>query len=315
MLAIGAAAFVNAQYYPVRPPLAPTDLSPAAGDYEGKIGNLTPLTLMWSQYVPSGGGLTINPVATHFVICFDPSTAPACTVTSAGWTETIAAPSSALSRTGNRFSFNPGRYVAASELDAPMRLTVGACSQLLNQSCRFTGVDLYFSSRNPIASRTPARNDAAVWTLDMLATNSGTSDVPAMTGTVEYWEVLGYGNPGRDCRRDVDASDLVADMTAYAFDINGAHSLVPLLPRQNGTYNGPAIVGIYRLGNAYDMQTFTSTTILANQSRERAIGVANFPVAATAGQRTFVVVARIDTNSVVREFNEKDNAVGQCKKR
>lgn len=314
----------HAQWVLLGKPTAPTDLSPIAGTYEGKTANRTSLTMAWSQYFPSGG-INANPPATHFVVCFDAyagANPPSCSVATADWTETIAAPSSALTRTGNRFTLAPGRFITATELDVNSRLTVGACAGLLNSNCRYTSVDLFYSSRNPAAAGTGidnARSTSSTWVLDVRATNRGTSDVQPFSGTVEYWEVLGVGNPGRACRIDVDSMDVRDDPMLFAFDVEGRHTLIRSLPRTNGVYTGPQIVGIYRVGSSYDMALFTTASnpsIPADVATSRSVGSVSFPVPVTVGlARTFVVVPRLDTNAVVREFNENDNTVGQCKLR
>jgi hypothetical protein len=47
-----------------------------------------------------------------------------------------------------------------------------------------------------------------------------------------------------------------------------------------------------------------------------AVKVVDFPIPSNPlVQRTFVVIHSIDTPNAIHEFNENDNAIGQCKVR
>ena len=321
--ACGLAASAAAQFGPLMdPPLPPTDLTPRAGDYEGKINHATVLTMGWSQYFPSGPGPFLRPPATHFVVCVDayvgPS-APPCTLASADFTEAIAAPSPALLQTGNRFTFMPARFIENAELDGKLRFTVLACSALANRSCRGIGVDLYFSSRNPAsdgASENQSSN-SAVWKLDVRAMNTGEGMVPAFAGLVELFEVVSIGNPGRDCLRDVDHNSIAGQTDLVVFGKDGSRTPISMVQRTNGVYSGPVVAGIFRLGGFSIAKSYLSDdpAFAGKVTTSRGIKVLDFAIASNVTQRTFVVFHTLDTGNAIREFNENDNVIAQCRKR
>ena len=322
MGALAMTLAAHAQVAPlIPPPLAPVDLSPAAGDYQGRTGHATPVTMGWTQAFPTG--MTLNPLATHFVVCLDAyagASAPACTVASADWTEAISAPSGLLARTGNRFTLTPGRFIEDTELDTGMRLTVGACSQRVTRSCRFTGVDLYYSSRNIVADGASENglSTNSTWIFDMRATNPGDGWVAGFDGTLQLFEVLSTGTDGRDCRRDVDLSDVAHDPTLIVIAKDGSMKPIQMVTRVGGRYSGPPVAGIFRVGNFSDSRSFTTgnPSLGPNVVSSRGVAVVDFPI--TAGivqQRTFVALELLDTGNAVREFNETDNAIAQCRRR
>lgn len=319
----GLAASAAAQFGPLMdPPSPPTDLTPQAGDYEGRINHATVLTMGWSQYFPSGPGPFLRPPATHFVVCVDAYVGPAappCNLATADFTETIAAPTMALRRTGNRFTFMPARFIENTELDGKLRFTVLACSALVDWSCRATGVDLYYSSRNP-ASDGVSENQSStpvVWKLDVRALNTGDGRVPAFSGLVELFEVVSIGNPGRDCLRDVDHNSIAGQTDLVVFGKDGSRTPISMVQRTNGVYSGPMVAGIFRLGGFNVSKSYlTEDPAFAGKvPTSRGIKVLDFAIASNVTQRTFVVFHTLDSGNAIREFNENDNVIAQCRKR
>jgi len=304
-------------------PLPPTDLRPLAGDYEGRKGNLTVLTMGWSQFFPSGPGLYVHPTATNFIVCVDAYTnaaPPPCKLATANhYTESIAAPTPALVRSGNSFTFMPGRFISGAELDKPLRLTVLACSVLVDRSCAATGVDLFYSSRNIVADGASVAwaSTNTDWTFDARAMNPGDSDVPKFDGSIELFEVVGFGYPGRDCETNVDSPDFVNDESLVIIGTDGSRTQMTLAKRTKGAYSGPQVAGIYRMGDFRQSIAFTTTNpaIAANNTSSAAVKTVTFPIPVGATPRTFVAIESLDTGNVIREFNENDNVKAKCRVR
>lgn len=324
--ACGLATFAQAQQFsPIdSPPMRPTDLRPLAGDYEGLIDRGTVLTMGWGQFFPSGPGLFLYPPATHFVICVDAyvgGTAPPCTLANADFVETIAAPTPALIRNGNRFTFMPARFIENSELNSLLRFTVLSCSALFDRNCRATGVDLYFSSRNPAsdsASENQTLTTPKAWYLDVRALNTGTGEVGPFTGTVELLEVVSVGNPGRDCLKDVDHNSIAGQTNLVVIGKDGSRTPLQMVQRTNGVYSGPVVVGIFRQGSfsvTKNYATTGKTSFAGKVESSRGIAVLDFAIPSNVTQRTFVAVHALDTGNAIREFNENDNVAAQCRKR
>lgn len=310
----------------VPPPTPPTDLTPLAGDYQGTV-NGTPLGMGWTQLIPTGTGPFLRPPATHFIICVEVVTGaspPPCTVANADFLESIASPSIALNRSGSRFTFTPARGITNAELDQPLRLSVGACSALFDRSCRVIGTDVFYATRNlrrPSAGVNLTLTSDQTWVFDISADNNGSSDVGPFDGAVQAFEVLGKGSPGRTCRTDVDALDVIADMSVIAIDANGLGTPVPLLERTNGVYSGAVpIKGMFRYGSLQLARWVSATrnpSLLAGSSTTP-VFIADFAIPRTAAglsPRTFLVVSYLDTGKRVREFDERDNVSAACKTR
>lgn len=326
LCACGLATFAQAQpFSPISsPPMPATDLRPMAGDYEGLIDRGTVLTMGWGQFFPSGPGLFLYPPATHFVICVDAyvgGTAPPCTLASADFVETIAAPTPALMRSGNRFTFVPARFIENTELNIPLRFTVLSCSDLLDRNCRATGVDLYYSSRNPASdgvSENQTLTTPKAWYLDVRALNTGTGVVGPFAGTVELLEVVSIGNPGRDCLRDVDHNSIAGQTNLIVIGKDGSRTPLQMVQRTNGVYSGPIVAGIFRQGSFSVTKNYTTigkTSFAGAVISSRGIAVVDFAIPSTVPQRTFVAVHALDTGNAIREFNENDNVVAQCRRR
>jgi hypothetical protein len=326
LCALGLTAVAQAQFGELKsPPSPPTNVEPVTGTtLEGRTGGVTMLNAVsWSQFFPTGPGPFLNPPATHFLICLDSysgATPPPCTIGTADFTESIAAPSTLLFRSGNRFALATLRTIADSELNAPYRVTVVACSALFDRSCRGTGSDIYYSAQNIVAAGAGDSGPfttAANWAIDARATNTGTTVVPGFSGRFELFEVLGFGNPGRDCRRDVDAADVRMDATLLAIDEFGTTTPVPMLNRPAGSYVGPRIAGIFRMGSFTATGAFMTSnpSLPASFTTPRGVGTVSFGFPSTGLQRTFVVLTRLDTTNAVREFNENDNASAKCMRR
>jgi hypothetical protein len=304
------------------PPTAPTNLT--NGDLVGLHSGQTPLVLGWGQFFPSGPGLVLNPLATHFIVCFRAytgATAPPCTLASNDFLEAVAAPTARLTRTGNFFRLAPGVAIQEAQLDKPFRFTVGACSALVERSCRYTAADIFYSTRNVIAE-TASENGLTTpvnWKINAQATNTGDSDVPQFSGLVEAFEVLGFGAPGRDCVVNVDDAHLRFDTTLVVLDKMGGRTPMTMVSRStNGSYNGPPVAGIFRLGTFSTFATFVTPqpSIGANFLNPRGVGIVDFPIALNAVMpRTFVLITTLDTGNVIREFNEGDNARAKCRVR
>lgn len=323
---LGLTTLAQAQFGELMsPPAPPTNVTPASGaTLEGRTGGATMLAAVnWGQYFPTGPGPFLRPPATHFLVCLDAytgATAPPCTIATADFTETIAAPSTLLMRNGNQFTLVVLRTIADAELNAPFRVTVAACSALIDHSCRAVGSDIYFSARNIVAAGagdsgplTTANN----WAIDARATNPGTTAVPQFAGRIELFEALGFGNPGRDCRRDVDSADVRMDATLFAIDEFGTMTPLPSLNRPTGSYIGPRIAGIVRMGSFSASGNFTTLnpSLLAGQTTVRGVGSVSFAIPSAGLQRTFVALSRFDTGLAIREYNETDNVSAKCIKR
>jgi hypothetical protein len=325
--ALGLTTLAQAQPFGelMSPPSAPANVVPATGaTLEGRTGGATLLSAVsWGQFFPTGPGPFLNPAATHFLVCLDAytgATAPPCTIATADFTETIASPSALLFRNGNQFTLIVLRTIANAELNAPFRVTVVACSALMNQSCRATGSDIYFSARNIVAAGAGDSGPLTTvnnWAIDARATNPGTTAVPQFDGRIEMFEALGFGNPGRDCRRDVDAADVRMDATLFAIDEFGTMTPLPSLNRPGGSYIGPRIAGIVRMGSFSASGNFTTLnpSLLAGQAAIRGVGSVNFAIPSAGLQRTFVALSRFDTGLAIREYIETDNASAKCMKR
>ena len=191
---------------------------------------------------------------------------------------------------------------------------------MFDRSCRGTGSDIYYSAQNIVAAGAGDSGPfttAANWAIDARATNTGTTVVPAFNGRFELFEVLGFGNPGRDCRRDVDAADVRMDATLLAIDEFGTTTPVPMLNRPAGSYVGPRIAGMFRMGSFAATGAFTTPNpaLPASLTTPRAVGTVSFGFPTTNLQRTFVVLTRLDTTNAVREINENDNASAKCMRR
>jgi hypothetical protein len=316
---LAGAGAAQGQFGPISdPPTKPTNLAPATGIYSGMNAPTTPIVMSWGQYFPTGTGPFLRPPATHFVVCLDLATDPACSWTNGDYHETIASMSAALTRSGNIFTLRPSpqRIIAPAELNQDLRLTVGACSSPVNRSCAYTSAVINYSTANLRAAGTGVDNATSTvttWVLDVRAVNEGTIATAAVDSTVEYWEVLRTATAGTDCLRAVDDPVIRNDMSLVAFDVNGTQTLVPSLPRVNGAYSGPSIQGIYRFGSPYDMANTTMNQGTSVGTNTRAIGKASFPVADSGGTRAYVVMSRIDSNGALGEFNESDNLRAQCK--
>jgi len=303
----------------VRPPSAPTELAPATGTWQGSHGHGTPLVLGWTQLILPPGGLDINPPATHFLVCIDSyapgATPPACNLANRDYIETVASPSPALTRNVHRFTFMPGRFVEDAELDQPLRVSVVACSALVDRGCRATSADLWYSSMNILsdAASESANTTKKSWKLDVRAMNTGDGMVPAFSGTLQLFEVLSTGNPGRDCLKDPSMLGMQPDLVI----LDKLGGMTPL-PMAQLPWTGPAIVGIFRQGSFSDSKSFTTTdpAFAGAQSTSRGIKELEFLIPQSAvTQRTFVVRATLDTGNVIREFNELDNIGAACRKR
>ena len=110
LCALGLTTVAQAQFGELKsPPSPPTNVEPVTGTLlEGRTGGVTMLNVVsWTQFFPTGPGPFLNPPATHFLICLDSysgATPPPCTIGTADFTESIAAPSTLLFRSGNRFA-------------------------------------------------------------------------------------------------------------------------------------------------------------------------------------------------------------------
>jgi hypothetical protein len=314
LLAGGGAA--RAQFGPIySPPVAPTSPTPAAGVYNGTNAAMTPVVFTWSQFFPTGSGPFIRPAATHFVVCLDLPSDPACSWTLGDWRESIASPTAAMTRSGNTFTLRPSpqRVIAATELNQDLRLSIGACSSQANRSCAFITSRIMYSTSNLKAVGTGIdrmRTTPSSWVLDVRVDNNGTMNVGPVDATVEYWEVL---RNGTDCLRTVDVEPYKSDNSLVAFDVNGTQTLLPSLPRVNGVYSGAPIQGMYRFGSPYDLAVMAMNQVVASGTTGRSAGNVNFPVADSGGMRAFVVMSRLDTGGILREFDETDNTWAQCK--
>jgi hypothetical protein len=318
LAALAGAGAANAQFGPIySPPIAPTSPTPAPGVYDGTNAATAPIVMTWSQFFPTGSGPFIRPAATHFVVCLDLTTDPACSWTNGDWRESIAAPTPALTRSGNTFTLRPSpqRVITPAELNQELRLSVGACSSPVNRSCSYVTSLITYSTANLKAVGTGldrARTTSTTWVLDVRADNNGQINAGPVDATVEYWEVL---RNGTDCLRTVDVEPYRSDMSLVAFDVNGRQTLVPSLPRTNGVYSGAPIQGMYRFGSAYDLAVMAMNQVVAAGTSGRSAGNVSFPVADSGGTRAFVVMSRLDTGGTLREFNEDDNTWAQCKTR
>lgn len=304
-------------------PVAPSSLTPANGTYAGAANGGTPITLSWVQ--PIFPGVTLRPNATHFLICVQPYTSanapPPCSVANARWIESVAAPSPALTRSGHWFHFAPGQAYADTELDRQVRLSVVACAGNLHFSCTPASTGVWFTTKNIVAREVgDPEATSSEWRITVQADNTGTTDVTSYSGDVSYWEVLGVGSPGRSCRVDVDAPEIAADPTLWIIDVHGTTTPMQHVPRQNGAYDGPPVVGIYRTGDAYEQRPFVAGNppdgvAIPAGATGRGVAVVSFPVAFADASRTFVVLARHDTRQTIKEQNERDNTRARCMRR
>ena len=334
VLALLAAPLVLAQFtWPPRPiispPPSPGIVTPGQDTQVGTTGNRTPLAIQWSHASIRNLFVPIWARANYFVVCLDADTGastPRCTVASADWTESMASPSAALQTTYQRAAFEPGRFLSSSEIDRPMRISVGACRTLHELECSYSSVTTYYSSLNAIAVGTgdAPQSTNNNWVVDVRARNAGTSPLPAFNGRVTYFEALGVGSPGRTCRIDIDAPDVRNDPNVFMFAENGtALSMVDLPRDAGGTYVGSPPIGMWRNGtpaDARDFRTPNNPSVPAASShgmQTNTVGVATvaFPVAANNLLSTFIVVSRLDSDNQMREFDEADNARAQCKRR
>jgi hypothetical protein len=323
--ALGLTTLAHAQFGEIKPPpAAPTNVVPATGStLEGRTGGATMLNAVsWTQFFPTGPGPFLNPPATHFLVCMDSYSGapPPCTIATADFTETIASPSTLLFRNGNQFTLVTLRAIADADLNTPYRVTVVACSSLFDRSCRGTASDVYYSARNIVAAGAGDNGlftTAINWAIDARASNPGTTAVPGFSGRLDLFEVLGFGNPGRDCRRDVDAADVRMDPTLLAIDEFGTMTPLPALNRPAGSYVGPRIAGIFRMGSFNVAGAFMTSnpSLPASLTTARGVGMVSFGIPSTGLQRTFVVLTRFDTTDAVREYNETDNSSAKCARR
>jgi len=323
--ALGAPALAQHLTLPLTPisspPLAPTNLT--NGDFVGRRAGLTPLVLQWGQFFPSGGGLFLYPPATHFVICFRANTggtSPPCTMASHDYEEVIATPTTRLTRTGNNFRFAPGGPVQDAQLDQPFRFTVGACTALVERSCRYAAADVYYSSRNIVADTVGVDSTTTTshWRLNAQASNPGDSEIPGFSGTVELLEALPSGISSSPCVTDVDDASRRSDGTLVVIDKWGGRKAMAEVSRDaSGHYNGPEIAGLFRLLTFSTSMPFTtgSTALAARQMSSRGVAVVDFPIAVGPVQKTFVAIATLDTAGDVREYDENDNVRAKCRAR
>jgi hypothetical protein len=174
-----------------------------------------------------------------------------------------------------------------------------------------------------IAAEPPSEfgSNASDWQLSANASNlssispSSTSDTPTFGGSIEVYEVLKTGAAGVTCATDINDPNVRNDASVWAIDSRATQTPVPDLPRTNGVYSGPAIVGLYRVGSLYINKPF-SGFVGANAPLGSLIAApAIFPIANAGQSRTFVVVSTFDVGYVVTEFNESDNNNARCKRR
>jgi hypothetical protein len=318
------AGAAHAQFSPiVDPPWAPTDLSPTSGTYQGRLAGGTPLILGWSQYLPGpGGGLLLKPAATHFIVCVRAgASAPPCSLATADFRETIAAPSAALTQSGARFTFMPSRSLADSMLNDPLRFTVGSCSAMVERSCTYTSVDTWYLTFNPSSDGIGQNLSSTTsnWKFNANALNDADSPAPRFTGRVELFEVLHMGMPGRTCLQKPDDPSVADDPSLVVIDKFGGHTPMPMVKRESGVYTGPPVAGIFRLGSFTTSKSYVTDNdpaVAARAQRSTAVKVVDFPIPINPlVQRTFVVIHSIDTPNAIHEFNENDNAIAQCKVR
>lgn len=245
-------------------PAAPQNLTPASGTVPAiaVIDGGTQVALGWAQSLQPG--LTLRPNAGQFLVCILIPTpavpAPTCTAANYSWSETIAAPTPALTRSGNVFTFRPGRIYADAELDRPLRIGVAACVNA-GFNCTASYTDVFLSTRNIVPVSIGDQNSTQFeWVFDLRADNTGTSAIPQYSGEVAYWEVLVTGTDTRTCLTTVDDDVLRNDESLWVIDNRGQTTPMKDVQRVNGAYAGLPVVGIYRTGSAYDLRNFTTGT-------------------------------------------------------
>ncbi len=312
------------------PPPAPVILAPTAATQVGTTGNRTALTVEWSHASIRNLFTPIWARANYFLVCLDVdrgTSTPACSVSTADWTESASSPSAALQTAWQRATFAPGRFLGSTEIDVPMRITVGACRALNQLSCSFSSVTTYYSSRNAIAVGTgdAPQSTANTWVIDVRARNSGTSPLPAFSGRVSVYAALGVGSPGRTCRVDIDAPDVRNNPDIYLIDERGfVINMVDVERlRINGVYTGAPPIGLYQLNDPTYGRVFrtpynpsvSAASAPGQQSQTTGVGTVSVAIPANNLQSTFVVVSALDSNSELREFDERDNTHAQCKRR
>lgn len=302
----GSAQVAGAPHYP-------TALSPSGGTLNARGG---PRDIEWSQLFTTGPSVRPNP--TYFVICFKPQPtnepAPSCTPNDATWIESVGSPTTALTRDGSRFTFDPHRPLADDERDRQMRITVGACAGF---ACSHASAAVWYSSKDIFAGRPmSAPSSSSQWIIDVVADNLGSSAIGQYYGQLAYWEVL-TEQPWAGhytCAWNVDADVYRYDPTIWTIDERGNLLPISQLTRVDGRYTGIPIVGMMRIGAPYGQRTFVTgkTSIPPGEIVDVRVATVALPVPDSGRQRAYVLVARHDTTDVIREFEEINNARARC---
>jgi len=323
LTALGVAAGLLVSSFAVHAAIPPTILVPTApaaegpvpGTYQGESGN-TYLTFTWTQGQAFQGSSGAPPIARYFAICILPySATPVC-----NWGGRWFSPAHMIPRVqtfngigmpiiGNlRYTYTPPTPFLDTDFDRRLVYVIAACADQLTATCSFSNPrEIYLSTRE-------MRAEGFDW--DRKSNGN--------TGSATIWfnsENIGSATPA------YNASILIRSvlLDGGACLTNPASPLVrfndSVLTNQGvfapGAVPASAIViGIHRplLASSVSVSdTFNGIQQPAGQLTS--IGEKTVAWAWRAGEvsKGIAIIGKLDYTNLVREYNEDNNARGDCR--
>ena len=322
-LALPASAL--AQFFPPAPLPTPVLVSPAANaTAKGIAPNMTTLQVKWIEY-----GAISTPQQTlpsYFVVCVKPvSQMTNCTFQPANFLPVGSLSATRVTNSnwqtiGWQYTYTlAAGSLSDTLLDVDSLWSVGACRNATVASCVFSATRaLYFSTKD--LAYFHMSNDSTPKDAVFIgeATNAGADRLPSLgiTTDIDAWDAVRDPATGR-CLIDVDNAAVRNDPDVLAFLQNGQSVWVSSLPIDPVTNKRTApgkvagmsrgTLGTFRVRHATHQFAFGLNPMASGE-----FVTLTFALPAAQRPQSFVVVTRIDTLSLLREFDESNNAGAAC---